>query len=673
MTFRTAFVTTVMLLACGASALAQSPRVVLVEEATNASCAPCAAQNPTFKAYLHKPYNAERIIPVIWHANWPSRDVMNAANPTMHNTRIATYYAINSVPMVKVNGRTPAQGSIYAGAPADTVELSKAIARDLGTSPITIAVSQVENGDEVTVTTEVSSTTPVTGKKLRVVVVEASHYYDNAGSNGEKLFQYIAREALPTVAGVDLTLDAGTPKSFTNTFTYNAEWNRSEIYVVAFVQDDATKEVLQAATNKQRVTFELAGPASQLSVDVNTPTEFTGVITAEKAGDYMVEITTAVPAGWTAQAIYNGAPMTSGQKITLGEGQSADISALITPAASKNRRGEIVVTVKGPLGASASQTCRLYARDIDVLVGAVDEGNAQITDYYTKALDRTTTTYAFAELDDALAGLFMPNDFKVLFVEVGRNVLEMPTVEVMKAYLDAGGRLFLTGAEIAWALVDPEAVQYGFYQDPAFLRDYLKAAYVADDANEGTVRGVDGDPVSAGFSLNILAGVQNQETPDQISPLAGATTIFTYGTNVNSVAGIRYDDGKNRVIYLGFGLEGILSHATRGQVIEKGVQWLINGTPTDVEAVDVIAPRTVDAYPQPVRGTLNVPVTLDRAEAVRVAVYDLTGRVRATDEARLAAGSHTRMLDVSALPNGVYMLHVTRGTERMSRTITIVR
>ncbi len=673
MTFRTALVATVMLLACGASALAQSPRVVLVEEATNASCAPCAAQNPTFKAYLHKPYNAERIIPIIWHANWPSRDVMNAANPTMHNTRIATYYAINSVPMVKVNGRTPAQGSIYAGAPADTVELSKAIARDLGTSPITIAVSQVENGDEVTVTTEVTSTTAITGRRLRVVAVEASHYYDNAGSNGEKIFQYIVREALPTVAGVDLTLEAGTPKSFTNTYTYNAEWNRSEMYVVAFVQDDASKEVLQAVTNKQRVTFETAGPTSQLSADVNTPTEFAGVITAEAAGDYSVEITSNVPTGWSAQAMHNGQPLSTGQKISIGAGQSADISAIITPATSKNRRGEIVVTVKGPLGASASQTYRLYARDIDVLVGAVDEGNAQIADYYTKAFDRATTTYAFAELDDALAGLFMPTDFKVLFVEAGRNVLEMPTVEVMKAYLDAGGRLFLTGAEIAWALVDPEAAQYGFYQDAGFLRDYLKVAYVADDANEGSVRGVDGDPVSAGFSLNILGGVQNQETPDQIAPLAGATTIFTYGTNPNSVAGIRYDDGKNRVIFLGFGLEGILSHATRGQVIEKGVQWLINGTPTGIDDRDVIAPRIADVYPQPVRDMLNVPVTLDRAADVRIAVYDMTGRLRAHDQTRLGAGVHTRQLELGSLPTGVYMLHVTRGGERASRTISIVR
>ena len=34
---------------------AQTARVTLIEEATNASCGPCAAQNPTFQAYLMQP------------------------------------------------------------------------------------------------------------------------------------------------------------------------------------------------------------------------------------------------------------------------------------------------------------------------------------------------------------------------------------------------------------------------------------------------------------------------------------------------------------------------------------------------------------------------------------------------------------------------------------------
>ena len=32
----------------------QTPRMVLMEEATNASCGPCAAQNPTYEAWLNR-------------------------------------------------------------------------------------------------------------------------------------------------------------------------------------------------------------------------------------------------------------------------------------------------------------------------------------------------------------------------------------------------------------------------------------------------------------------------------------------------------------------------------------------------------------------------------------------------------------------------------------------
>lgn len=49
-------------------------RWVLIEEFTNASCGPCASQNPGFHNYLQK--NMNNVIPIVHRTSWPGADVM---------------------------------------------------------------------------------------------------------------------------------------------------------------------------------------------------------------------------------------------------------------------------------------------------------------------------------------------------------------------------------------------------------------------------------------------------------------------------------------------------------------------------------------------------------------------------------------------------------------------
>jgi len=228
---------------------AQSPRVTLIEEATNASCAPCASQNPTFEHYLAQPARRGKVIPLIWHAYWPGADVMNAADPTMNKSR-TDYYSITGVPTAVVNG------GAYKGGPADTVSIENAVVAAQGESPITITIVQTDNGADVTGEITVASTDGLSGCVLHVVATEGYHFYDAAGSNGEKEFYYIARKMLPGNAGTALNLAANESKTVNVSFTKDAEWNSNEIYLVAFVQKTSTKEVLQAAESREYLSLE---------------------------------------------------------------------------------------------------------------------------------------------------------------------------------------------------------------------------------------------------------------------------------------------------------------------------------------------------------------------------------------------------------------------------------
>jgi len=91
------------------SAFAQSQRFILAEEFTQASCGPCAAQNPAFNAVLEA--NTTKIIGLKYQVWWPGYDPMYNHNKSEVNTRVA-YYAVNGVPNARLDGTN------NAGAPS---------------------------------------------------------------------------------------------------------------------------------------------------------------------------------------------------------------------------------------------------------------------------------------------------------------------------------------------------------------------------------------------------------------------------------------------------------------------------------------------------------------------------------------------------------------------------
>lgn len=89
---------------------AQVERMVIVEEFTNASCVPCAAQNPAFNQLLQG--NENRVISIKYQTNWPGFDPYNQQNPSEVNTRVQ-HYMVQGVPHAAIDGNNPTPS--YAG------------------------------------------------------------------------------------------------------------------------------------------------------------------------------------------------------------------------------------------------------------------------------------------------------------------------------------------------------------------------------------------------------------------------------------------------------------------------------------------------------------------------------------------------------------------------------
>lgn len=78
--------------------------------------------------------------------------------------------------------------------------------------------------------------------------------------------------------------------------------------------------------------------------------------------------------------------------------------------------------------------------------------------------------------------------------------------------------------------------------------------------------------------------------------------------------------------------------------------------------------------PNPTRGSLRVPVTLDASGDAEVAVYDALGRrVAVLSDGPLAAGAHDFSMDASSLAPGLYIVRLRASDRVLTRRFTVVR
>lgn len=232
------------------TANAQYQKRVMVEEFTNASCPPCAAQNPGFNDVLRS--RRTEVTPVKFQTNWPGVDPMNAQNPSETATRV-TYYGVTGVPHGVLNGTPiPNDCNGYDGAPACLAanELDDLFAQ---TTPVKIDLSYSFSAafDTIFVHADVKSDADLTGTlQFRVAVVEETIYFSAApGTNGETEFFQPMRKMLPNAAGTSTgNFAAGETKSYDFFWAIPAYiYDRNQLCVAAWLQNDDTKDVAQSA------------------------------------------------------------------------------------------------------------------------------------------------------------------------------------------------------------------------------------------------------------------------------------------------------------------------------------------------------------------------------------------------------------------------------------------
>ncbi len=240
----------------------QSQRLGLAEEFTNASCGPCASQNPAFDALLQQ--NTDKITSIKYHMSWPGPDPMYSHNTVDNNAR-RSVYGITGVPHVHVDG------NYWNGAPAG---VSQTLINNVAAIPapcdIQVQYELTDNDTKIHVTAMINPTDTIRGNDLRLflVVIEKHIHFNSApGYNGEKDFYNVMKKILPDKDGLKLasTIIPGEYFIVEDSWELANVYNNDELSVVAFIQNMDDKEVFQAANG----SLDPITPLYNTDVEVN--------------------------------------------------------------------------------------------------------------------------------------------------------------------------------------------------------------------------------------------------------------------------------------------------------------------------------------------------------------------------------------------------------------------
>ena len=150
---------------------------------------------------------------------------------------------------------------------------------------------------------------------------------------------------------------------------------------------------------------------------------------------------------------------------------------------------------------------------------------------------------------------------------------------LLASYLDGGGHLLISGAEIGYDLARPTSGA-----DPTFYHDYLKATYVGDDANSYDFVGNAGS-IFAGINGHFddsSGGYYDVRHPGRLGANGGSTVALTYSGGTGDGAAIVYDGADFKVVNVGFPLETVTDANVRAALICAAAGILVDDAPPQI-------------------------------------------------------------------------------------------
>jgi hypothetical protein len=200
------------------------------------------------------------VVLVQYHLHAPSADPL-----TNHDTELrANYYGVGGTPSLFLNGRAaPNVGGTRDRAQDVYTRLVGGLAEELETpARASLKLTATRNGGRIDIAAEADGLPRRGALRLRLVLLEDVVRY--AGSNGQRLHRHVVRSLPGGVKGTAVVAPAGRCQATVDVAALrkllqkelaerpefkDGEWPLAlnRLKVVALLQDDTNKEILQAA------------------------------------------------------------------------------------------------------------------------------------------------------------------------------------------------------------------------------------------------------------------------------------------------------------------------------------------------------------------------------------------------------------------------------------------
>lgn len=674
----------VFLPALSVNLMAQAKKYVIFEHFTQASCSPCALQNPAMQATLNA--NVGRVHHIAYHTSWPGYDPMNLYNPSQVSDRVG-YYGVSGVPDVV------ALGNKYQGSPTGVTQtLVDNLASDA--SPIRVILSESSNGTTRTVQVKVFTVDTVASvnHKVRVAVLESMiNYTTPPGSNGEKNFPNVFRKMIPSTAGETFLLPA-LGDSATFTFTYDldlATWDTTRIYTCAFIQNDITKEILNSGSTLDP-HWELVGIGQNFKIGYPLEVVQFAYKVINLSGDaenFRFKLNAAGGGDWFSSFFINGILYSDSVDLLIPGKTTYDmmVNVSVGSMAALGEYGISMQSLDNPEFAAVVLKSHVIYGVYELIInndGGWGDGSGGLTpeSFQQRYIDglEYAGSEGFGVVDmtsfkKGYAANCLTNVTNYYF-NVGWTFPSFTdeSAAIFTSELNAGKNLLVSGQDVGWDTWD--ASGNGTTATKAFYTNFLCTQYLNDGGSsdnqyiantEDTIFGA--VPVSP--LTNVYGG--SNFFPDEIKAVGLGTDIFYYNTAKTKKGAVRATNGTWKTVYLGASLEQMSNADARNELVKVAHDWFGGSPWTGITPVNGAKGTYLGQnYPNPAGTSTTIPVS-GIEQGMTLQILDITGRVLITKDVK--PGSVSVVVETAALKSGIYLYRlVSKGSVLETKRMQII-
>jgi hypothetical protein len=584
-----------------------------------------------------------------------------------------SYYADNGtgIPDIRFDGSWYAQ----VGAPESDSNglfyISKIDNRRTTTSPLAVVVSDfsyTEPGAFAQVSVKMFGDIPNPANHyIRVAIVEDDLTY------GSSVYQNVCRDMLPDATGTPLTVSqAGQEQVVDLDIAMQAGWDAEKLQIIAWVQNDANKEIINSGNSFVGEFAAVASVAGEQQVIADGGEVTFGPVTITNiglAGDtYDVALDASdLPEGWDAHMVYDGSEYQS-FAVTIEPYGAADFNVMLNAGLEGSGRVSVTITsqVTGELVESLDFVA--IAGGTDLLVVA-DDGAGAGFDVYGPAIAAAGKSYAVWDRSMAAVAGTDLDGYEAVVWEVGNNGDAMVQSDrlALDAYMNGGGNVVLAGDDFLQSLYDQGGSALLWYQ----LR--LRINYGSGNSGNLQIDGVPGDIIGDGVAFTLTGGDPDQPVLINNQPVE---VSCTYGDGDPAVLRTTY--GAYKAVLFPFSLENVPTQAQANDLIYGALDWfgILGVTDVDLPVAQVALAQNT---PNPFNPMTKIAFSLDRSGPAKLEIFNARGQlVRVLNDGVLAAGAHEvtwagRTDNGQQAASGTYFYRLTTEDQTLTRKMSLVK